>query len=202
LRIAEQWLRDILAVLFRRRPATRAQIIQDTGLNPACVSVALRHLINHGVVERIGELQSTGGRRPELLLLNREAGYFLVVDLEGVSLRFALTDFFGEVCCRWHEAISLGKPLEFKRVLNGIRRLLEGLDAARRHRVLAMGVSYTGLMDEAGRVTAVNLGWTDFPLRDELRSAFHVPVFFGVDGYCKLRRETGWGAARDPSTGF
>jgi hypothetical protein len=37
VKIAGQWFREILALLYRRRTATRGEIIQSTGLNPACV---------------------------------------------------------------------------------------------------------------------------------------------------------------------
>lgn len=197
MKVADQWLRDVLLVLYRRRSATRGEIIEDTGLNPASVSLALRHLLRHGVVERVGETRSTGGRRREVLKLNPEVGYFLAVDLEGMRLRFALTAFTGEIRYRWEELIVVGQRLEFQRVQEGIQRLLDRLSWEERRRVLAVGVSYTGLLDEAGRVTAVNLGWSDFPFREMLEATVDFPVFFGVDGFCKLLAERWLGAAEN-----
>lgn len=197
MKIADRWLRLILAVLYRRRSATRGQIVEDTGLNPASVSIALRHLFRYGVVQRIGELRSTGGRRREVLRLNPESGYFLVVDMEGMRIRLAFADLLGGIRDRREVPVPLGECLNFRHVLAGMQDLVEGLRPRQRARLLAMGVSYTGLLDEAGRVTAVNLGWNDFPLIAELENAFDLPVFFGVDGYCKLLAERWFGAAQN-----
>ena len=62
-KIADQWLRDILLVLYQRSNATRAEIIAATRLNPASISQALRVLLSHGTVLKVGDLESDGGRK-------------------------------------------------------------------------------------------------------------------------------------------
>jgi glucokinase len=52
-------------------------------------------------------------------------------------------------------------------------------------------------MDEQGRVTAVNLGWKDFPMRERLEEALGMPVFYGNDGYCKILAERWVGVAEN-----
>ena len=82
-KIANHWLREILRVLYTRRTMTRADLIQATSLNPASVSHALRLLLQNGAIQKIGGLQSNGGRPREVFNLNGETGYFVAVDLEG-----------------------------------------------------------------------------------------------------------------------
>src|SRR6266851_7005163 len=96
-KIADQWLRDILLALYQRQDVTRAEILEDTGLNPASLSHALRFLLRQGTVLKVGDLESNGGRRREVFNLNPEAAYFVGVDLEGQSIRFALTNFLGDI---------------------------------------------------------------------------------------------------------
>lgn len=168
-----------------------------TGLNPACVSLTIQHLLKSGVAQRAGELRSTGGRKREVLKLNSEAGYFVVVDLEGTRLRVGLTNFLGDIRYRWEEDIVLRQQLGVRRVAQGIQMVLRSLDPLERARVLAAGVSYTGLMDESGRVTAVNLGWRDFPMRERLEELIEMPVFYGNDGYCKILAERWVGVAEN-----
>ncbi|MDP1555358.1 MAG: ROK family protein, partial [Hyphomonas sp.] len=64
---------------------------------------------------------------------------------------------------------------------------------------LAAGVSYAGLMDGAGRVTAANLRWKDYPLRQGLESSLGVPVFCNNDGHCAILAERWMGASEDYS---
>ena len=189
LKIADQWFRDILGLLYQRRTATRSEIIHGTGLNPACVSLTMQHLLKSGTIQRVGELRSTGGRKREVLKLNSEAGYFLVVDLEGTRVRVGLTNFMGDIRYRWEEDIVPRQELDLRCVAQGVQMIRRSLGRQERSRVLAAGVSYTGLMDGEGRVTAVNLGWKDFPLRQRLGESLGMPVFYGNDGHCKVLAE-------------
>jgi glucokinase len=166
-------------------------------LNPACVSLAIQHLLRCGAAQRAGELRSTGGRKREVLKLNSEAGYFVVVDLEGTRLRVGLTNFLGDIRYRWEEDIVLRQQLGVRRVAQGVQMVLRSLAPLERTRVLSAGVSYTGLMDDSGRVTAVNLGWKDFPMRERLEASLNMPVFYGNDGYCKILAERWVGVAEN-----
>lgn len=184
-------------MLYQRRTATRGELIQSTGLNPACVSLTIQHLLRCGAAQRAGELRSTGGRKREVLKLNSEAGYFVVVDLEGTRLRVGLTNFLGDIRYRWEEDIVLRQQLGVRRVAQGVQMVLRSLEPLERARVLSAGVSYTGLMDDRGRVTAVNLGWKDYPMRERLEESLSMPVFYGNDGYCKILAERWVGVAEN-----
>ena len=197
MKIADQWLRDTLQLLYQRRTATRSQIIESTGINPACVSLALRHLLASGVLQKVGDLRSTGGRKREVLKLNSEAGYFVVVDLEASQVRFGLTNFLGDIRFRWQDDLAYDRGLSIERIAGGIQMVLSNLNPAERSRVIAAGISYTGTMDALGRVNACNLGWTDFPLRKPLESALDVPVFYGSESFCKILAERWLGVAQD-----
>ena len=157
IKIADEWLRQILSLLYRRRYLSRSEIIEATGLNAASVSHALRYLLRRGVLHKAGECEGDAGRRREVFTLNSEAGYFVALDLEGDRLRFALTNFVGDVRCRWEESLQFREPLKPEKVVEGIARVTRDLDQSQLSRVLAVGVSYPGLLDAEGRLSAVNL---------------------------------------------
>ncbi|HEY3131600.1 MAG TPA: ROK family protein [Acidobacteriota bacterium] len=176
-KISDQWLRDILSTLYQGRTSTRREIIRATGLNGASVSHSLKHLLNSGTIVKVGELQSTGGRKREVLKLNAEAGYFVAIDLEGTRIRIALTNIIGDIRYRWEEDVEFGQELQIRKVADGIEMVLRNLDSRQRSRVLATGISHPGIVDKAGRVTAFNVGWHKFPLREQLQEAVGLPVF-------------------------
>ncbi len=62
-RVSQRWLRDILAALYRIRPATRADVALHARLNNASVSRGLQKLVRTGLICKIGERES-GGVRP------------------------------------------------------------------------------------------------------------------------------------------
>lgn len=198
-RVPEAWQRKILTVLYERRHSTRAEIVRATRLNVASVSQAIRYLLDRGVVQRSGQLRSAVGRKPDELKLNPEAGYFVVVDLEGTRARFGLTNFLGDVRYRWEAPLAFGRRFDIRTFSKGVEAVLANLNARERSRVLAMGVSYSGVMDHEGRVTAVNMGWKNFPLREKTRALVELPVFFGAECLAKLMAERWLGAARGRS---
>lgn len=199
-RVAEQWLRDILRTVFQQRSCTRADIIRATGLNAASVSHALRYLLQRGTILKVGELQSNGGRPREVLSLNGEAAYFLGVDLEGSRIRFGLFNLVGDIRCRWEEDLEFGQPLDLEKLVQGIKRVLRGPQAEHVPRLLAVGVSYPGLLDEQGCLTAVNLGWQKFPLVAELEKAIELPVFLEHDKHTSVLAERWLGGAQKHGT--
>ena len=150
MKIADQWFRDIFGLLYQRRAATRGEIIHCTDLNPACVSLTIRHLLKCGTIQRVGELRSTGGRKREVLKLNSEAGYFVVVDLEGARVRVGLPNLLGDIRYRWEEDLFFREQFDAGRVVHGVGMILRSLEASERSRVLAAGISYTGISDTSG----------------------------------------------------
>jgi glucokinase len=198
-RVSEAWLRKILTVLYERRHSTRAEIVRATRLNVASVSQAIQRLLHQGVVQRSGQLRSAVGRRRDELKLNSEAGYFVAVDLEGTRVRFGLTNFLGDVRHRWEVPVAVGRKLDLHTLARGIEAVLGNLGPRERSRVVALGLSYTGIMDRQGRVTAWNLGWEDFPLREKIRGLVDLPVFHGTESLAKLSAERWLGAARGRS---
>ena len=196
VRIADQWLRQIMSLLYRRRNLTRNEIGEITGLNAASVSQALRYLLKRRLLLKAGEVRLSGRRRVDVFNLNAEAAYFVAVDLEGDQIRFALTNFLGDIRCRWEEALGFRQPLEPRKLIDGIGRVVRGLEGKRLSQVLAMGVSYPGLLDAEGRLTAVNLGWTKFPLIQLLKETFPWPLFLEHDKHSCVLAELWLGLAQ------
>jgi N-acetylglucosamine repressor len=199
VKIADEWLRQILSLLYQRRNLSRIEIIKSTGLNAASVSHALRYLLRRGTLHKAGDRDVGTGRRREVFTLNAEAGYFVALDLEGDRLRFALTNFLGDVRCRWEQRLGFHEPLLTEKVLEGIGKVTRDLDRSQLSRVLAVGVSYPGLLDAEGRLSAVNLGWTKVPLLTVLKEAFHWPVFMERDKETCIHAESWLGAAQNCS---
>jgi predicted NBD/HSP70 family sugar kinase len=191
VKIADQWLRQVLLLLYQKRHLTRIEIAELTGLNPASVSHALTYLLNRGLLLKTGETQSENGRRREVFDLNAEAGYFVGVDLEGDRIRFALTNFVGDIRCRWESPVEFRQPLDPATVIEGIRRVSRDVAADGPRKVLAIGVSYPGMLDANGNLIAVNLGWSGCGLAEALTVAFPAwPLFLESDKDTCILAET------------
>jgi predicted NBD/HSP70 family sugar kinase len=194
-RVSQRWVKEILATLYRLSPATRADIAAKTTLNNASVSRALQLLMDAEIIRKLGERESGGGRPREVLSLNPDAGSFVAIDLEGVTVRFAHTDLLGGILRRWEEVVPLSEPLPVKKLFDGVDVVLRELTPSQREGVLAIGVSFPGLLDERGLLTAVNLGWHEVALEPLLRERYDLPVFLERDEGTCIRAERSHGAA-------
>jgi len=207
--VADQWLREVLLTLYRRSTATRAEIMAETGLHASSVSQAMRPLLRHGTILKVGDLESNGAGRPrEVFSLNPDAVYFVSVDLEAQRIRFALLNFVGDIRYRWEEATGWEERLEVNKVFHGISMVLRNLDSRQLSRLLAVGISYPGMLDDQGRLTAFNLGLHDFPLLSELREKAsahrmdHLPIFIEPDRHSAVVAERWLGRARGYQNGL
>jgi predicted NBD/HSP70 family sugar kinase len=196
-RTAGQWLYDIVACLYQRRTATRADIIQSTGLNLGSVSTALQHLLNRGVIRRVGALESNVGRKAELLQLNPDAAYFIAVDLGATRIRFALADFVGDLRCRWEQDVVVGKELPVGKVVEGIRKVRREVPRGDDDAIMSVAISYPGSMDPDGAIHAVNLGWSGLPLGKILRRALNLPIFLERDDFTSVLAERWLGRGQE-----
>src|SRR5438067_11225597 len=76
----------VLNYVREREPISRAEIARETALQRSTISAIVDVLQAEGLVEEIGEGESTGGRRPTLLRL-RTAGAIAI----GVAVNPTLT---------------------------------------------------------------------------------------------------------------
>ena len=194
--ISNIWTRRILRTLFHGQPTTRRAILEATKLNAGSASRALQYLISRGIILKMGVLQSTGGRRTDLLKLNADSGYYVAVDLEGTRLRFALTNLLGDIRYHWAEDIRLGVRMETQRIVTGINMVLQNLEPQERARVLAIGINCPGMI-EGGHISAVNLCWNRFPLAQELRKQLELPIFVERSARNYVLAERSFGAAKN-----
>jgi predicted NBD/HSP70 family sugar kinase len=194
-KVADNWLRQILLLLYQKKIVTRVQMIEQLGLNHASVSLAVRRLLERGVALKLGDEASSVGRRRELFSLNPEAAYFVAVDLESQRIRFGLSNLAGDIRFHQEEELCWGERLDLRIVFRGLARLLGNLTPRQRARVLAIGICYPGMLDAKGRLTAFNLGLREYPFLAEFRKMAaqqrmaDLPVFLEPDKRCSVLAE-------------
>lgn len=132
------------------------------------------------VVLRVGELGSKPGRPADLLRLNSEAAFFVAVDLdvdlEASPYSLCCDNLLGEIRYRWEEG-DPAHAIHVGLIARGVERVCRPLSQQERDSVLAIAIGRPGITDAEGRVTAVNLGWCQFPFEEKVAAALSKPVF-------------------------
>ncbi len=159
----------LLGLLRKTDPCSRADLVRSSGLSATTVSVAVAQLVSMGLVEDLGDGESSGGRPPGLLRFNAAHGLVAAADVGGTRLRMMLADLNGRPISQW--ATHLVERQKTPRAIvalmqTGLREMTR--QAAVTDRILHIAVGAPGITDVHHGVVAAapNLqGWTDFPLQ-------------------------------------
>jgi len=165
--------RGLLQLLQAHNPCSKADLVRYSGLSAPTVSSRIARLEELGLVERLGDGRSSGGRPPGMLRFNATYGYVASADIGGTRLRMMMTDLDGAVMARWSVM-----PGTKQKTPDGVCGLIaEGLETMRRqcqiplHKVLHLVAGAPGITNvtEGVVLSAPNLeGWKNVPLRSLL----------------------------------
>ena len=87
----------VLNYVREREPISRAEIARETDLQRSTISAIVEDLKTEGLVEEVGEGESTGGRRPTMLKLRAAGPIALGVSITPTCTTIATSDLAGRV---------------------------------------------------------------------------------------------------------
>ncbi|MCF2650599.1 ROK family transcriptional regulator [Niallia circulans] len=166
-----------LNLIKNTAPISRAEIAQQTGLTKGTVSSLVSELLDKQLIYESGHGESSGGRRPVMLLLNEHAGYSIGIDLGVNYILGILTDLQGKIIHRINEKYV---NLTFEDTLQIIKNIITTLmDIAPEspYGVIGIGIGAPGIINMEGDILlAPNLGWHNVSLKKPLEELFNLPV--------------------------
>ncbi|MDF2630008.1 MAG: glucokinase [Symbiobacteriaceae bacterium] len=192
----------VLNLLLRQSPISRAAMAKMSGLNKATVSALVDELAAEGMVVELGPGESSGGRRPNLLMLNEQAGVVAGVDLGVGYLLVVLMDMRAAV--RWERRVTwdcaVGPEVCLEQVAALVEEGMAALPLGPRG-LLGVGVGVPGLVDHRqGRLLfAPNLPWRDVDIAPLLSRRLGVPVLVDNEANAGAVGELWAGCARGVS---
>src|ERR1700730_17859205 len=98
--------RGLLQLLQEHNPCSKADLVRYSGLSAPTVSSGIAHLEGRGLVEQIGDGESSGGGPRGLLRFNVRHGYVAAADIGGTRVRMMLADFGGHVMTQAFVVVS------------------------------------------------------------------------------------------------
>jgi glucokinase len=199
-RVREANVRDLLRLLRRHAPCSRADLARLSGLTAPTVSAGINSLQRRDLVTALGNTSSNVGRPAGLLEFNARHGYVVGVDIGRADhVRIALADLNGTVIGRWSSALRAERSPEVvtELIAAGISRVSQQQKVSVK-KILQIAVGAPGITDvAAGRVLSNLTGWHDVPLRDLLQRKIQIATIVENDVNLGALGE-GWrGAARN-----
>jgi predicted NBD/HSP70 family sugar kinase len=167
----------VLNYVREREPISRAEIARETDLQRSTISAIVEDLKTEGLVEEVGEGESTGGRRPTMLKLRAAGPIALGVSITPTCTMIATSDLAGRVIDQEEFPTDAQKTL--LQVIDVLREFTERYKGS----IEGVGVSLPGLVDPSTG-TALYIPyflWRDLPISEMISNAVGLPVVIDND---------------------
>jgi predicted NBD/HSP70 family sugar kinase len=169
----------VLNYVREREPISRAEISRETELQRSTISAIVEDLKTEGLIEEVGEGESTGGRRPTMLRLRTAGPIALGVAITPTRTTVATSDLAGRVL---DQTAFLTDPSSEK-TLSNVIDCVRGFTSRYKGAIEAVGVSLPGLVDP-GTGSALYVPyfqWRDLPVTRTISEAVGLPVIIDND---------------------
>jgi N-acetylglucosamine repressor len=173
----------ILNTIKTHGPIGRAEIARQIGLSPATVTSITAELISQNLVLEKETGDSSGGRRPILLVINPKGGYVVGIKLTEDYAIFALTDLDATVIAKSVMSILHHQPeLVVDDLAKMVMQFIQEQGIAKKQ-LLGVGVGLAGIVDAERGVLRQSpiYGWLDLPLQNMLQRKLHIPTYIEND---------------------
>jgi predicted NBD/HSP70 family sugar kinase len=125
---SKELIRDIntnlvLETIINHTAISRASIAKYLGLTKATISAIVQELINKKLVIEIGSDDTSLGRKPILLSLNKKAGYVICIDIGVDTISALVSDLIGEDC----SLKQIKTPKNTANIINILIQLIESM---------------------------------------------------------------------------
>ena len=169
----------VLNYVREREPISRADIARETNLQRSTISSIVEDLTTEGLVEDVGEGESTGGRRPTMLRLRTKEAIAIGVAITPTRTTVATSDLAGRVV----EQKEFLTDADSDETLEQIIDLVQELTRRNNGSIEAVGVSLPGLVDPAtgSAVYIPYFPWRDIPVSRVISTAVGLPVVIDND---------------------
>jgi predicted NBD/HSP70 family sugar kinase len=188
----------VLEVIRTHSPISRASIANDTGLNKGTVSSLVSDLLEDQLIYESGPGESSGGRRPVMLLFNQLAGYAIGIDLGVNYLLGVLTDLEGNIVL---EKLVQFNHLSYEEIeielFTMVDYLMESAPPSP-YGIIGIGIGVPGTVSKSGEILlAPNLGWKNIDLKSIMEDRYDLPVIIENEANAGAYGEKKFGVGKD-----
>jgi predicted NBD/HSP70 family sugar kinase len=181
---------ELLDLVRTGRAGTRSDLRRLTGLSRTAVVARVAALTDAGLLLVGEELASTGGRPPEGLVFNKDAGVVLAVAVGRSRSQLAVCDLDGNELAAdsSDHAAGVGPDELMPRIATRLTQLLDGV----RPPVAGIGLSLPGTVDPVRGVSIdspVMARWNGVELAPDLAPVADVPLYVANDADVLARSE-------------
>ena len=166
--------KTILKTIFLEKQIDRASLARKTGLSSATVTKIVSSLIQKGLIVEVGESDSTGGRKPILLCINKNFGNILGVKVGVGYLYIMITNLNGDVLSK--SRLDYGEETDPINISNIIKNYVEEQN---KNSLVGIAVAVSGTVDPKKGIVLDSflLNWKNVKLASLIKHVLKAPVY-------------------------
>lgn len=167
----------VLQQLFNNRETSRAEIARQLNLNKSTVSSIYAELDELGLIQEVrqGESTSSGGRKPNLIRLNRNYGFVASFNIETAYMASMFNYINGEIIQYNRQSIQHFDILNIMQMIEKKIKEVEKVDQTS-HGLLAISFSIHGIIYHNKVLDSPFLKLDGIDLQKYFENEFGVPV--------------------------
>ncbi|WP_139891620.1 MULTISPECIES: ROK family transcriptional regulator [unclassified Bacillus (in: firmicutes)] len=167
----------ILESIRDNAPISRADLAQKLGLTKGTVSTLVNELLEANICYETGPGESSGGRRPVMLLFQHSAAHVIGIDIGVNYILGVLTDLNGNIIKELKQPAMNPNYDEAVQIINELIRSLLTSAPASTYGVVGIGLAVPGMVNIDGELLlAPNLDWKQKQLKNQIQDEFNLPV--------------------------
>ena len=193
---------ELLKALYFGGTTSRLELSRTTGLSQATVGNMVGELLQEGVVEETGQMESGGGRPATRLDVRGDRGYIIGVDVGETGIRAELFDLRLERQAAAMYGLSATRPGP-EEIVDVLAQAVHDLTTVIPEGIvlLGVGVGVPGIVDDHDRsvVHVPSIGWKGVPLHAMLTRRVDAPLWIDNGAKTMGRAEAWFGEGRGVS---
>lgn len=174
--------KELLSYFAKNNNSTIPELCKELLLSAPKVTSIISDLMDDGLVQDHGKVDSTGGRRANLYGLAPESGFFLGVDVKHYHINIGLIDFQNNpVKIIENYSYRLNNSQESLEDLCDIINNFIGELPVSKEKILGMGINLSGRINYATGYSYSFFNFQEDPLSKIIKSHIGIPVFLEND---------------------
>jgi predicted NBD/HSP70 family sugar kinase len=190
--------KNIISFLCSNGSFTIADLCKEVNLSIPKVTTLIGELINDGLVEDLGKVESTGGRKPNLYGMVGNSVFFLGVDIKQNHINIGLTDLQKNLI-----EIKEGIPYKLSNSQDALTDLIDIIKnfvknlSIKKEKILGLGVNLSGRINHHTGYSYSFFNFNEEPLAKSLEKELNIKTFLENDSRAMAYGEFNSGLVRD-----
>ncbi|UCZ52801.1 ROK family transcriptional regulator [Bacillus shivajii] len=190
--------KDVIKLVRRKGTVSRVDLASEMDIPKPTMTRIINKLIKNQILRESGLAESTGGRRPVLLEVNKDCAYSFGIDLGRKEVSVALINIHGDLVSLRNKVTSeqdtIGSLVSF--IESATKDILSEQDVSA-SKLLGVGVGMPGPLNKMSEEASPHdfYGAENLPLRTMLEDALSLPVTIDNDANVALLAEKWFGKA-------